>query len=92
MRIAELVSLGDRRLVAVVELDGRQFLLGCGPSTVTLLAQIEVPGGVPGAAPAAVPNAAPAAVPDSETAPRSIANRDFSGVLRQALSANAAAR
>jgi flagellar biogenesis protein FliO len=40
LRVAELVSLGDKRLVAVVELDGRQFLIGCGPASVSLLAQL----------------------------------------------------
>ena len=38
--IAETASLGDRRLVAVVEVDRQRFLIGAGPSQVTLLATL----------------------------------------------------
>jgi hypothetical protein len=40
LKVAETVSLGEKRFVAVVEVDGLQFLLGGGATNVTLLAQL----------------------------------------------------
>lgn len=40
LRVAESVSLGEKRFVAVVELDGQQFLVGGGAATVSLLARL----------------------------------------------------
>lgn len=40
LRVTETVSLGEKRFVAVVQIDGLQFLLGGGPTNVTLLAQL----------------------------------------------------
>jgi flagellar biogenesis protein FliO len=40
LRVSETVSLGEKRFVAVVEVDGHQFLVGGGPSSVSMLAQL----------------------------------------------------
>src|SRR5260370_42252277 len=42
LKVAETVSLGEKRFVAVIQVDGLQFLLGGGPTNVTLLAQLNV--------------------------------------------------
>ena len=39
--MAETVSLGEKRFVAVVQVDGRHFLLAGGPSNIVLLAQLD---------------------------------------------------
>ena len=41
LRVAETVSLGEKRFVAVVQVDGRHFLLAGGPTNVVLLAQLD---------------------------------------------------
>ena len=41
LRVAETVSLGEKRFVAVVEVDGRHFLLAGGPTNIVLLAQLD---------------------------------------------------
>ena len=38
--VAETVALGDRRIVSVVQFERERFLIGCGPSSVTLLARL----------------------------------------------------
>ncbi len=38
--VSETAALGDRRLVSVVQFGRQRFLIGCGPSTVTLLARL----------------------------------------------------
>jgi len=38
--VSETASLGDRRTVCVVQFGRQQFLIGCGPSSVTLLARL----------------------------------------------------
>jgi Flagellar biosynthesis protein, FliO len=38
--VSESAALGDRRLVSVVQFERQRFLIGCGPSTVTLLARL----------------------------------------------------
>ncbi len=38
--VSESATLGDRRLVSVVQFERQRFLIGCGPSTVTLLARL----------------------------------------------------
>jgi hypothetical protein len=40
LRVAETVSLGEKRFVAVVQVDGRHFLLAGGPTNIALLAQL----------------------------------------------------
>ncbi|MGA2849173.1 MAG: flagellar biosynthetic protein FliO [Terracidiphilus sp.] len=39
MRLAENIQLGDKRFVALVTVDGREFLIGGGASGVSLLSQ-----------------------------------------------------
>jgi flagellar biogenesis protein FliO len=41
MRLQETVSLGEKRIVALLEIDGRRFLVGGGSSGVSLLAQLD---------------------------------------------------
>ena len=41
LQVAETISLGEKRFVAVVKIDGRQFLVGGGPGNVALLAQLD---------------------------------------------------
>ena len=41
LRVAETVSLGEKRFVAVVEVDGRHFLLAGGPANIALLAHLK---------------------------------------------------
>ena len=40
LKVTETVSLGEKRFVAVVQVDGLQFLLGGSATNVTLLAQL----------------------------------------------------
>jgi hypothetical protein len=40
LRVAETVSLGEKRFVSIVSIEGREFLIGGGASGVTLLAQL----------------------------------------------------
>jgi flagellar biogenesis protein FliO len=39
--VAASVSLGDKRFIAVVQVDGLQFLIGGGATNVALLAQLK---------------------------------------------------
>src|ERR1700761_551914 len=41
LRVAEIVSLGEKRFVAVVQVDGRHFLLAGSPNNIVLLAQLQ---------------------------------------------------
>ncbi|MFZ0477839.1 MAG: flagellar biosynthetic protein FliO [Terriglobales bacterium] len=38
--VSETASLGDRRIVSVVQFERQRFLIGGGPSSVTLLARL----------------------------------------------------
>ncbi|HEY1648513.1 MAG TPA: flagellar biosynthetic protein FliO [Terracidiphilus sp.] len=40
LRVAETVSLGEKRFVALVDIDGQKFLIGGGASGVSLLTQL----------------------------------------------------
>ncbi len=40
LQVADTVSLGEKRFVAVVQVDGRHFLLAGGPTNIALLAQL----------------------------------------------------
>jgi Flagellar biosynthesis protein, FliO len=40
LKVADTVSLGDKRFVAVVQVDGKNFLLAGGPANIALLAQL----------------------------------------------------
>jgi len=41
LRVCETTSLGEKRFVAIVQVDGRQFLVGGGQSGVSLLAALD---------------------------------------------------
>jgi flagellar biogenesis protein FliO len=43
LRVCETLSLGDKRFVAVIQVDEKQFLLGGSHASVSLLAQLEKP-------------------------------------------------
>jgi Flagellar biosynthesis protein, FliO len=40
LRVSETISLGEKRFVALVDIDGRKFLIGGGASGVSLLTQL----------------------------------------------------
>jgi flagellar biogenesis protein FliO len=40
LQVAETVSLGEKRFVAVIKVDGQEFLIGGGATNVALLAQL----------------------------------------------------
>lgn len=41
LRVAETVSLGEKRFVAVIHVEGRRFLIGGGSTGVSLLTQLD---------------------------------------------------
>lgn len=41
LQLVETLPLGERRMVAVVSLDGREFLIGATPQAIALLSEIE---------------------------------------------------
>lgn len=41
LRLCETVSLGERRIVAVVQYEDQQFLVGCAGSSIDLLATLK---------------------------------------------------
>lgn len=41
LRVAETVSLGEKRFVSILQVDGEQFLLGGSPSNIVLLAKLD---------------------------------------------------
>lgn len=41
LRVIETVPLGEKRLVAIVEAEGRRFLVGCGSNGVSLLTSLK---------------------------------------------------
>ena len=43
LRVCETVPLGERRFIAVIQVDNRQFLVGGASNSVSLLAQLERP-------------------------------------------------
>ena len=43
LRICESVPLGDKRFLAVIQVDDQQFLLGGSSTSISLLAQLEKP-------------------------------------------------
>lgn len=44
LRMVETLSLGERRLVGVLEVDGREFLIGATSHAVTLLGNLSEEG------------------------------------------------
>lgn len=47
LKVRETISLGEKRLVALIEVDGEQFLVGGGPSSLSVLAHLEHQEGFP---------------------------------------------
>lgn len=43
LRLRETLSLGDRRMVAILECDGKQFLLAASAQSISLLAPLDRP-------------------------------------------------
>jgi flagellar biogenesis protein FliO len=41
LRVSETVSLGEKRFIAVIQVDGQQYLVGGGATNVSLLAQLK---------------------------------------------------
>jgi hypothetical protein len=41
LRVLETVALGDKRMVAMIQADGRRFLVGGGPSGISLLTPLD---------------------------------------------------
>ncbi len=41
LRLAETVSLGEKRFVAIIHVEGRKFLIGGGTAGVSLLTQLD---------------------------------------------------
>jgi flagellar biogenesis protein FliO len=42
MRLCETVPLGEKRFVAIAQVDGKQFLVGAAPNGISLLAELDV--------------------------------------------------
>ncbi len=40
LSVRETAALGDRRFVSVIQFEGKRFLIGSGPSAITLLARL----------------------------------------------------
>jgi Flagellar biosynthesis protein, FliO len=49
LKVAETVSLGEKRFISILQVDGEQFLVGGSASNVVLLARLEVKPENPGA-------------------------------------------
>jgi hypothetical protein len=47
LRVCESVSLGEKRFIAVVQVDGEQFLVGGSSSSISTLARLDRPGEFP---------------------------------------------
>ena len=47
LRMTESLSLGEKRLLAVVEFEGQRFLVAATPERITLLQTLGVPSGAP---------------------------------------------
>jgi len=41
LRLCETLSLGDKRFLAIVQLEGRRFLIGATPQSIALLDRLE---------------------------------------------------
>lgn len=48
LKVAETVSLGEKRFVSILQVDGEQFLVGGSPSNIVLLAKLEAKPETPG--------------------------------------------
>lgn len=47
LQLTETVSLGEKRFVALLQVDGRKFLIGGGPTGIALLTQLEGEASLP---------------------------------------------
>jgi flagellar biogenesis protein FliO len=47
MRLCETLPLGDRRYLALVEVDGHRFLVGAAGNSLSLLARLSLPPEAP---------------------------------------------
>lgn len=47
LRLAETISLGEKRSVSIVQVDGAQYLIGCSTGSVQLLAVLDSKDGKP---------------------------------------------
>jgi len=47
LRVAENIPLGEKRFVALISVDGREFLIGGGASSISLLSQWESGNHIP---------------------------------------------
>lgn len=47
LKVAETVSLGEKRFVSILQVDGEQFLVGGSSSNVVLLAKLEAMAEIP---------------------------------------------
>ena len=43
LRMCESLPLGDHRFVAVIQVDGERFLIGCSSSSVSMLTRLQEP-------------------------------------------------
>ena len=43
LRVAETISLGEKRSVSIVQVDGAQYLIGCSTGSVQLLVVLDKP-------------------------------------------------
>ena len=50
LRVSETISLGEKRFVAIVAVEGREFLIGGGTAGMSLLAQLGAGAATPGGA------------------------------------------
>src|ERR1700761_2021500 len=48
LKVAETVSLGEKRFVSILQVDGEQFLVGGSTSNIVLLAKLEAKAETPG--------------------------------------------
>lgn len=71
LRVSETVTLGDKRFVSLIEVDGHSFLIGGGAQGVSLLTTL----------PAVAAEASPATSPQGEEA---IGGKPFDQVLGEA--------
>lgn len=81
MRLEETVSLGEKRIVALIQVDGQRFLIGGGSSGVSLLTALDCPPDLNARLPRGFITRG--RVLTDSIAP--IPPRDFNSVLRQRL-------
>ena len=58
MRVTETISLGEKRFVSILQVDGAQFLIGTTATSVQLLTRLDTPTGESNSAAATVQESA----------------------------------